>query len=725
MRIANRKLMPVVASALAFSLTFTGCVDNQPSDGVEALRNAQAALYNAQATAEITLADAAAAEALARAAMSNAQAQVTEATIAGVAADSRVKEINAEIKELELLLAQANSEKDIAEVQLEIEVMELEKQAEIAEKQKALAEAENALAIAALNAEKALAEADKDLAIALDLYEKEIRLANDNNALLYYEAYETALASVRTTANEIADKELALANDLLTLASFDTLTLLDEDGDVDSVDLERDIENYNLKIAALNNVILGLEEDKVNTEAKITVLNEVLATEGADAATAIAAAMVDYTAIKTALEAKEREFDTVDKTADELSQDATEAGQVSTEAATVASAFKTDEYDVMVELVEDGPADIDSMQTEIDKETVEYDLAKDATQTVEDDKELAKHNLDVAKAELDEYLDNNGLRSDDLDATRDAYYEADLDLKTKQAELATLEQTLAMAEAVYAADGSTANETARDNAEQAVDDKNDEISDAQDVFDDALGPYTTAVSQLIASNNQVEGYRDVVLDADTVYTGLVADARDENNALIILTIKLDEKQVVLDEFTTAYTDAVVDYAAGTTYDAWKALVADADVAADAAIEATEISTAAAKVATDVNTEVTNLTADLEIQNDFIEALEGNVTDIEDEIKALVEDIDGDGSLWNEGINGAIEEAKDAIAALEKNIADANEDIANNVNERTRFEAMIADQEARLAELAILLDAKQQLADEAKVDLDAALNALAE
>lgn len=180
----NLKLLTGTA-VLAGLLLTTGCVKNEEADGVKALRQAQAAKLNAEATATTLAAEA-------EAAYRNAEAAVKQAEVA-------IKEADARAKEIQNAYNEANNEISIANAQIAADLNQAQTQAAI---DKAL-----------VTAEKELAEAQKDLEIALSQYEADLAAdaATNKNLSAYLTAYKEAISEVNTLRQEIVGLQRNLA----------------------------------------------------------------------------------------------------------------------------------------------------------------------------------------------------------------------------------------------------------------------------------------------------------------------------------------------------------------------------------------------------------------------------------------------------------------------------------------------------------------------------------
>ncbi|WP_025006816.1 hypothetical protein [Marinilabilia salmonicolor] len=180
----NLKLLTGTA-VLAGLLLTTGCVKNEEADGVKALRQAQAAKLNAEATATTLAAEA-------EAAYRNAETAVKQAEVA-------IKEAEARAKEIQNAYNEASNEISIANAQIAADLNQAQTQAII---DKAL-----------VTAEKDLAEAQKDLEIALSKYESELAAdaAKNKNLSAYLTAYKEAITDVNTLRQEIIGLQRNLA----------------------------------------------------------------------------------------------------------------------------------------------------------------------------------------------------------------------------------------------------------------------------------------------------------------------------------------------------------------------------------------------------------------------------------------------------------------------------------------------------------------------------------
>jgi len=199
MNFKKPNLAPAVGMALALSLCFTSCIDNSESDGVLAVRQAQAELIKAKATAETTIA-------IAEAAYQNALAEVKLAEAEQQKAETAYQLLVNEAKALANSLQSANdeAEKQLIEAKLEVN---------LAEQKRALADAENAIEVANYVNEANLASAKQDLAEALkDIEERVASEAVDNPVLDTYVAKYTALLTeINTLQNSIVSQTATIA----------------------------------------------------------------------------------------------------------------------------------------------------------------------------------------------------------------------------------------------------------------------------------------------------------------------------------------------------------------------------------------------------------------------------------------------------------------------------------------------------------------------------------
>ena len=217
--IMRKKFFAIYAlvGALVASPVFTSCVDDSESASVTALRGAKAeqlksiaALNNAKAQAETTLAQA-------EAALKAAQAAQEQALADKAAAEAKIKELEAQMAEdkydaeLAAALAQAQANKLSAEKQIAYYQGEMEKSALQLEKD-----------LIAL--EKQLMDAQKELAdkkdqIAEAEYQELKTLTNKYGILLVsYTNYSNSIleeeAEIAATEAELADWEVVIAEDI-------------------------------------------------------------------------------------------------------------------------------------------------------------------------------------------------------------------------------------------------------------------------------------------------------------------------------------------------------------------------------------------------------------------------------------------------------------------------------------------------------------------------------
>ncbi|WP_282038023.1 hypothetical protein [Saccharicrinis aurantiacus] len=196
----NKLRLFIPMSALALGLLFTNCVDNTESEGVNAMRIAQADLIKAKAEAERL-------EAEANAALASANAELAQAKLQNELLEIEIKEIEKKKKQLELALAEAQNERDIEMIKAELEIEKAKQQELLILAKAAIAEAENTAARAVLEAQEkmlaAVTSLDKAIAAAK---------AEDRDALtLLKNEYSGFLADIVSKNNEIIGVETELA----------------------------------------------------------------------------------------------------------------------------------------------------------------------------------------------------------------------------------------------------------------------------------------------------------------------------------------------------------------------------------------------------------------------------------------------------------------------------------------------------------------------------------
>jgi len=187
-------------SALALGLLFTNCVDNTESDGVNAMRVAQADLITAKAESERLKAEA-------DAALASANAELAQATLQNVLLENQIKEIELKTKQLELDLASAETEAEIALIEMQLEVQKAEQQALLVEANAAIEKATNEANIALLEAEEKMIAATTSLEVAIAAASVENREA----LTLLKDEYAGFLGDIVNKQNEIIGVETELA----------------------------------------------------------------------------------------------------------------------------------------------------------------------------------------------------------------------------------------------------------------------------------------------------------------------------------------------------------------------------------------------------------------------------------------------------------------------------------------------------------------------------------
>lgn len=174
-----------MAALVLMATVLFGCIKNEESDGVKALREAQAELIRAKATNETTLA-------AAEAAFINAQAKIEEAK-------ALQAEAQAEYQQLRNQLLAAQNEDEMARMTVELELFQIQRQA--------------AIEAAHLEAEVLLNAAKIDLEQSLRALEAEIAFSEVSTPALdeYMAAYKEAIGKVTDLQAEIIAKDAEIA----------------------------------------------------------------------------------------------------------------------------------------------------------------------------------------------------------------------------------------------------------------------------------------------------------------------------------------------------------------------------------------------------------------------------------------------------------------------------------------------------------------------------------
>ena len=172
----------LVAAVMAGLFITSGCVDNEESDSVKQLRQAQIALIQANADATRLLAEADAAYTMARAAYETARAAREQAQAA--------------MQEIQNAMAEAENEFEMALLEMELAVLMAEQEMKIAE--------------AAADAEAALANAEAALLTALRNLEKAVLADGTEMAKYYLSKYQTAMTAVLAKRSSINTMMAAL-----------------------------------------------------------------------------------------------------------------------------------------------------------------------------------------------------------------------------------------------------------------------------------------------------------------------------------------------------------------------------------------------------------------------------------------------------------------------------------------------------------------------------------
>ena len=179
------KKFRLFAGSLLLASALFGCIENEEAEGVKALREAQAALINAKAVNETTLANA-------EAAFVQAQAKIEEAKALQAAAQARYEELINDLRE-------AQNTDDIARMEADLELFQVRKQGEIAAAQ--------------LKAEELLNNAKIALEGSIRALKAEIAISEVSTPALdeYLAKYTDAVDEVTFLQDEIIAKQAEIA----------------------------------------------------------------------------------------------------------------------------------------------------------------------------------------------------------------------------------------------------------------------------------------------------------------------------------------------------------------------------------------------------------------------------------------------------------------------------------------------------------------------------------
>jgi len=172
--------------AVLFLMTglFVACVDNEESDSVKELREAQAELLRSMAASEIMEATADSAYVMAQAKLEEAEAKLTEAQV--------------EAQKLFIEAQTAENELYIAEIQYDIEALEIENEAR--------------LEALELETQALINEAQEELESSINSLEETIAIYEVTNPALdeYMAEYKSAINEVKSLQSEIIFKKLEI-----------------------------------------------------------------------------------------------------------------------------------------------------------------------------------------------------------------------------------------------------------------------------------------------------------------------------------------------------------------------------------------------------------------------------------------------------------------------------------------------------------------------------------
>lgn len=287
MNLKKLNLVPAIGMALALSLSFTSCIDNSESDGVSAMRQAQAELIKARAANETTEAAAQAALLNAQAAYQNALASVESANVAIVEAEAAMKILLNKEQEIknELLTAETTFKKDSLTALLEVVKAQY-----VAQK----AQQDLVLATALSNIEEQKIEAEAALALANYNLEKNLvtySTLTGENANKYYGLYSTTLGLVQGLRSQITTLQFDIEKNKVTLVNYTTeqaaettkVTIADKKESI--LKDEKSIADYEAANTFMNDAILnpsGLENAKVAANTAYETLAADSAAKSAD-----------------------------------------------------------------------------------------------------------------------------------------------------------------------------------------------------------------------------------------------------------------------------------------------------------------------------------------------------------------------------------------------------------------------------------------------------------
>lgn len=295
-----KKIRLILVAALMAGLFITnGCVDNEESDSVKQLRQAQIALIQARTVATQVTAEADAAYTMARAAYETARATREEAQAA--------------MQVIQNAMAEAENEFEMALLEMELAVLMAEQEMKIAE--------------AAAEAEAALANAEAALLTALRNLEKAILEDGKEMAQYYLSKYQAAMTAVLSKRSSINSMMASLETAMLYVnAPTNTKLVTMHEAEKEWLEYHHALltdykEKYELAIgdlSALEEMIVDAMADSVEIKKDWDALTSQI--EEAEAVTTNA--LADHTAAVTAFDDLKDDIDDLEDEIDEWTNSA-------------------------------------------------------------------------------------------------------------------------------------------------------------------------------------------------------------------------------------------------------------------------------------------------------------------------------------------------------------------------------------------------------------------
>ncbi len=290
---------------LALVIGLSSCVTNEESDGVLAIRQAQAALLQAKADYET-------AKAANETTVANAEAAYQAALTAYQEAQTAYQEAKTAYQELLNEEQEIENAYDSAENELELARLEAQYNEDIADYETALYEAQQELAKAQITWQKTLAEEQEILEDYLE--ELEAENAIENNALetyiMKYQDLAEALYDDPDYAGELIDEQYTLSN----------LLIYDDDLPFDTEESSYDLEDFYLA---------GLEKDLADEQEMLDMLNALdlssIDTEIEDIQSQIDALYIEKEQMDADIDALEMDLDAAQALADDAEEEMDDA----------------------------------------------------------------------------------------------------------------------------------------------------------------------------------------------------------------------------------------------------------------------------------------------------------------------------------------------------------------------------------------------------------------